>query len=457
MGCAARQLSNMTETSKYFDTVIVGLGKTGYSTARFLNRQNIRFAVTDSRKEPPMLDVMQKTFPDVPLYLGGIDDNLLLNANELLVSPGVSLKEKVIEEAIRNGVSVYGDIELFCQQINKPIAAITGSNGKSTVTTLVAEMARKAGMGVAIGGNLGTPALDLLHENEPDLYVLELSSFQLETVSSLNAAAAVVLNISEDHMDRYEDIDDYAQAKSCIYKGDGTMVINLDDPYVSGMKNMDRNIIGFTLGEPMDNSYGLRIYNKERWLVYGDKKLMPAEKLNIRGDHNIVNALAALAMGNAINLPSEVMLNALQNFSGLPHRCQFIAEINNICWYNDSKGTNVSATCAAIKGLAGSNNMILIAGGESKGADFKYLAEVAKGRLRAAIVIGKDGPLIRESIKDLVPVHKAGDMKKAVNMAAKIASAGDVVLLSPACASFDMFIDYQDRGNAFIEAVEQLK
>jgi UDP-N-acetylmuramoylalanine--D-glutamate ligase len=334
----------MTETSKYFNTVIVGLGKTGYSTARFLNKQNIRFAVTDSRKKPPMLDVMQKTFPDVPLYLGGIDNNLLLNANELLVSPGVSLKEKVIEEAIRNGVSVYGDIELFCQQINKPIAAITGSNGKSTVTTLVTEMARKAGMGVAIGGNLGTPALDLLHENEPDLYVLELSSFQLETVSSLNAAAAVVLNISEDHMDRYEDIDDYAQAKSCIYKGDGTMVINLDDPYVSGMKNMDRNIIGFTLSEPMDNSYGLRIYNKERWLVYGDKKLMPAEKLNIRGDHNIANSLAALAMGNAINLPSEVMLNALQNFSGLPHRCQFIAEINNICWYNDSKGTNVGAT-----------------------------------------------------------------------------------------------------------------
>ncbi|MEE9551552.1 MAG: UDP-N-acetylmuramoyl-L-alanine--D-glutamate ligase [Gammaproteobacteria bacterium] len=447
----------MTETSKYFDTVIVGLGKTGFSSACFLSDQNIRFAVTDSRKEPPMLESMQKKFPDVPLYLGSIDDELLLNANELLVSPGVSLHEKAIEKAIQNGARVYGDVELFCQKINTPIIAITGSNGKSTVTTLTAEMIREAGMGVAIGGNLGTPALDLLHESKPDLYVLELSSFQLETVSSLNAAAAVVLNISEDHMDRYEDMGDYATAKSHIYKGDGAMIVNLDDPYVAEMKNEGRNIIGFTLGEPSGNTYGIRVYDKERWLMKGDQKLIPAAKLCIQGDHNISNALAALALGDAISLPEKAMLNALQKYSGLPHRCQFVAEINGVAWYNDSKGTNVGATCAAIEGMAGHGNLILIAGGMSKGANFKRLAEAAKDRLRAAIVIGADGPLIKESLEDLVPVYETGDMQKAVSTAAKLATTGDVVLLSPACASFDMFIDYQDRGNAFIEAVEKLK
>ncbi len=454
---AAEKWVMNTDTKNCFDIVVVGLGKTGYSSACFLDRQNINFAVTDSRENPPMHEVMQQSLPAVPLYLGEFDNELLMNARELLISPGVSMQEPAIATAIQSGVKVYGDIEIFCRHVHTPVVAVTGSNGKSTVTTLIAEMVKAAGMNVAKGGNIGTPVLDLLKQEEPDVFVLELSSFQLETVSSLNAVAAVVLNISEDHMERYANLAEYANAKAHIYSGDGTMVINVDDEHVAAMTAVDRNSIGFTLGEPEAGQYGTRIYAGKTWLVKADEKLIAADQLRLPGKHNVANVLAALALVDAINVPREAALKILETFSGLPHRCQWVAKIKDVDWYNDSKGTNVAACCAAITGLTEKENIILIAGGEAKGADFSELVKVVEGLVRSVIVIGRDGHIIKSVLQDLLTVYEADTIESAVSTAAEIASPGDLVLLSPACASFDMFENYEARGNAFNKAVAKLK
>jgi UDP-N-acetylmuramoylalanine--D-glutamate ligase len=446
----------MAMTGKQFDTVIVGLGKTGYSCARFLAAQHVDFAITDNRAQPPMLAELQKHYPDVPLFLGRFNADVLQGAGRILISPGVSLHEPAIAIAKGSGIRICGDIELFCQNITAPVLAVTGSNGKSTVTTLIAEMARAAGLITGLGGNIGVPALDLLSEGDVDIFMLELSSFQLETVFSLNAMASVVLNVSEDHMDRYTCLDDYAAAKAHIYDGDGTMVINLDDPLVAGMSRQGRKTVGYSLGNPDAADYGVCRRGNARWLANGSEYLMPVEEVCLKGDHNIANSLAALALGDVINLPREGMLEVLRTFPGLPHRCQRIAEINGVTWYDDSKGTNTGAACAAIKGLSQNRNLILIAGGDGKGADFSNLAMVAADYLRAAVLIGRDGPKIKQVLQGIVPVYEASDMQEAVNKAAEQAMTGDIVLLSPACASFDMFEDYQARGNAFIKAVKSL-
>ena len=454
MECAEAIVVEVIETSKQFNTVVVGLGKTGFACARYLAAQGISFAVTDNRDAPPMLNEMQAALPDVPLYLGGFDESLLMSANHLLLSPGVSLQEDAIVKAIDSGVEVYGDIELFCRNISAPVIAITGSNGKSTVTTLVTEMLREANLNVVEGGNLGTPALDLLGDNEPDVYVLELSSFQLDTVSSLNAIASVVLNVSPDHMDRYEGLAEYGSAKERIYDGSGTIVFNLDDPAVASMARNQRTFIGFTLFDPASDSYGVREYDGERWIVKGDEKIILVNDLHIKGEHNIANAMAAMALAETLNCPRAAMLGVLRSFPGLEHRCQWIAEHANVKWFNDSKGTNVGATCAAIKGLAADENIVLIAGGDGKGADFSELEDVAEGRLNAAIVLGKDGPEIGNVLLNVVPVHSVDSMEMAVETAARIVRDGDIVLLSPACASLDMFENYQARGDAFVAAVK---
>ena len=436
--------------------MIVGMGKTGYSCARFLAAHNVSFAMIDSRNDPPMLELIRKEFAQVPLYTGGFDAEVLAGAEKLILSPGVSRFNPAIVAAAANGVRICGDIELFCQQASAPIVAITGSNGKSTVTTLVGEMARAAGLKAGVGGNLGTPALDLLAEGAVDIYVLELSSFQLETVASLNAAAAVVLNVSEDHMDRYRSMHDYTEAKARIYAGEGAMIINLDDPAVVSMQHRGRVTRCFTLREPQGDEYGVRSYSDGRWLVKGHEQLLPATALRMAGDHNVANALAALALGDVLKLSRKNMLNVLRTFPGLPHRCQWTGEINGVRWYNDSKGTNVGASCAAIKGLATNKNLVLIAGGEGKGADFSALAKIASTCLRAAVLIGRDGPVIKNVLQKVVPVCDAKDMDDAVMKAARLAERGDVVLLSPACASFDMFEDYRARGEAFTAAVNSL-
>ncbi|MGQ0657044.1 MAG: UDP-N-acetylmuramoyl-L-alanine--D-glutamate ligase [Chromatiales bacterium] len=436
-------------------TVVVGLGRTGLSLARFLRRQGERFAVTDSRMEPPGKSSLLAEMPEVPLSLGSYDAALLARAQRILVSPGVPLSEPPLEAARRRGAEVIGDIEIFARHVNAPVVAVTGANGKSTVTALAGEMARRAGRNVQLGGNLGTPALDLLADFSANLYVLELSSFQLETVSSLNALAAVVLNVTPDHMDRYTNLAEYAAAKRRIYRGSGTMVLNADDSRVAAMREPDRAIYWFTLAAPRsEREFGVRRNDGGRWLARGEEMLLPVEDLRIKGAHNVANALAALALGTAMELQAAAMTATLRDFGGLPHRCQWVARIESVDWFNDSKGTNVGATVAAILGLAEGRRVVLIAGGDGKGQDFAELAEAAAGRLRAAVVMGRDGPAIERALSPRVPVLRAGNMDDAVAQAAGLAARGDAVLLSPACASFDMFRDYAHRGEVFTRAVQ---
>ncbi len=439
------------------DTVIVGMGKTGLSCARYLTRSGKRFAMADTREHPPMMDIIRNEFPGIDLYPGELGEEVILQAGQIIISPGVSVNVPVLAKAKAAGIPVIGDIELFSRIATDPVIAITGSNGKSTVTTLLAEMARADGLKVAVGANLGTPALDLLTEDNVDSYILELSSFQLETVTSLNAKAAVVLNVTDDHMDRYDSLEDYAAAKARIFNGDGVIILNRDDPLVMKMQRNDRAVYTFSLGEPEGDNYGVRDYGNEDWLVKGQEKIIPRSDLKLVGNHNISNALAAIALADVMNIKRSSIIKILQGFSGLPHRCQWVAKINGVDWYNDSKGTNIGASIAAIKGLGKKGRIILIAGGDSKGADFSVLSEIAREYLCGVVLIGRDAHRIRQVLEGLVPLVDAIDMPAAVNAAKNMADSGDVVLLSPACASLDMFENYQARGEAFMNAVNELK
>ena len=449
---------------------VVGLGKTGLSCVKYLLKQNVQIIAMDSRSQPPVLAELQANFPDIKLFLGGLDSKILETVDEIVLSPGISLHEPAIAAQVKRGIPVIGDIELFVRAATAPIVAITGSNGKSTVTTLVGEMAKMAGLNVQVGGNLGTPVLELNYES--DLYVLELSSFQLETTFSLKAAAAVVLNISPDHMDRYKDLDEYTAAKKRVYENCKVAVVNRDEPYYDGKQP----IYSFGLSVPKDGQFGVL----DNYLAYGNEKLLAISDLRIKGQHQVANALAALALGMAVGLPMPAMLEALREFSGLPHRCEWIANIAGVDWYNDSKGTNVGATKAAIKGLGQDlgGKIILIAGGQGKGADFSTLTNVVKKHVRAVVLIGEDANIIAAALdnskhmslratclpkpwrrqKRSNPVIKYADsMREAVNLAKKSARSGDIVLLSPACASFDMFDNFEHRGKVFTTEVLKLQ
>ncbi len=433
-------------------TLVVGLGKTGLSVARYLSRHKVPVAVVDSREQPPGLEDLRNELPvDVALFLGGFEESAFERAERIVVSPGVSLQEPPIAAAIARGVPVIGDIELFAQVARAPVVAITGSNGKSTVTTLLSAMAQRAGRMVRTGGNIGVPALDLITDTEPDLYVLELSSFQLETTHSLSPAAAVVLNISADHMDRYSDLEAYSNAKRTIYRNAAVQVVNADDPLVSALADKDRRQLHFTLGEPAAGEFGVRDYQGTRWLARGNERIMPVSAIRMAGRHNVVNVLAALALGDAIGLEEEAMIEAINEFRGLPHRMQLVAKHEGVRWYNDSKGTNVGATLAAIDSAEGS--VVLIAGGDAKGADLEPLAVALQAKGRAVVLIGKDAVRLQAVLQDIVPVAQAADMTQAVALAAGMAQAGDSVLLSPACASTDMFRNFEERGDVFIKAV----
>ncbi|MDS4071441.1 MAG: UDP-N-acetylmuramoyl-L-alanine--D-glutamate ligase [Candidatus Competibacter sp.] len=441
-------------------TLVVGLGKSGLSAVRALKALGTAVAATDSRADPPGLAALRAEFPDVPCHLGGFDPDAFAGAARLLVSPGVSVKTPTIAAAAARGMPVWGDIELLARLTRVPVAAITGSNGKSTVTTLLGLMAEHAGARAAVGGNLGTPALDLWLRNErntgpvPELYVLELSSFQLETTYSLNARVATVLNISPDHMDRYDTLDDYIAAKRRIFRGDGTMVVNADDPAVMAMVEPGRAVLRFTLGRPNEGDFGLHREGGETWLVRGRERWIAASKLKISGDHNLANALAALAMGHALGLRREGMLAALGQFAGLAHRTTLVLEHAGVRWFDDSKGTNVGATMAAVRGLPG--RLVLIAGGDGKGQDFTPLRAALADKVRAVVLIGRDAPSIATALGDTVPLRSAADMEQAVAMAAELARPGDSVLLSPACASFDMFGGYEERGAVFVAAARRM-
>lgn len=436
-------------------TLIVGLGATGLSCARFLTRQGVEVAITDSRQQPPALADIQKELPGVALFLGGFDADAFARAERIVLSPGVSLREPLLEDAQQRGVEIIGDIELFARTAIAPVVAITGSNGKSTVTTLLGAMAGYAGRDVRVGGNLGTPALDLIRDHEPDLYVLELSSFQLETVQSLRCQAATVLNVSPDHLDRYDSIGSYARAKQQVYSAAKVQVVNRDDPRASALARGNAVTIGFGLSAPTGQDFGLLDSSAGSWIVKGDDRWLAAGDVRLPGRHNLANALAALALGDAVGLPRLAMVHVLREFQGLPHRTQWVAERRGVRWLNDSKATNVAAALAAIQGLDGP--LILIAGGQGKGADFGELAAGIGENVRAVVLLGEAADEIEQALNGSLPIERAGSMADAVGRAAAIAVAGDTVLLSPACASFDMFEGYQERGELFMRAVKELR
>lgn len=436
-------------------TLVVGLGKTGLSVARYLSRQGVSVAIVDSREQPPELEHSRSELPaDVVLFLGGFHKDAFERAEQIVISPGVSMDEPEIVAALARQVPVIGDIELFAQAARAPVIAVTGSNGKSTVVTLLSAMARRAGVDVRTGGNIGTPALDLIAEDEPALYVLELSSFQLETLYSLQPLASVVLNISHDHLDRYCDLQDYAAAKQAVYRGAALQVVNLDDALALALADEQRPRVGFTEGVPAENQYGLLEHAGETWLARGEVRIMPASGIRMAGRHNLVNALAALALGEAAGLPQTAMVETLGEFQGLPHRMQYLVEQQGVRWFNDSKGTNVGATLAAIDGIDG--KVVLIAGGDGKGADFSPLAVAMRRKGQGIVLIGKDAPLLEAVLRDVVPVMHAEDMTQAVQLAAGMAQPGDCVLLSPACASTDMYRNFEERGEVFMQAVREL-
>ena len=436
--------------------LIVGLGQTGLSCARYLATRALSVAVMDTREKPPAMSSLQQDYPQVLIKTGGLDKEWLLQADMIILSPGVDPRLPEIKAAREAGIEIVGDIELFARYADAPVVAITGSNGKSTVTTLLALMAQVAGKDARTGGNLGTPALDLLTETAPDFYILELSSFQLETVRSLNAFAAVILNVSPDHLDRYDSVDEYQQAKNNVFNGNGVMVINRDDPIVSDMVVEGRMQIGFSLHRTAGIDFGLVEKDGQRWLAEGDYPLLPVDRMKIAGTHNLANALAALALGSAMALPMPAMLCALQAFEGLPHRCRLVRELDGVRWFNDSKATNIGACMAAIEGLADTGPIVLIAGGVGKDQNFSELTDALQHAVRAAVLIGKDADRIALAVPANVEQVRAADMSDAVNKARQLAHSGDNVLLSPACASFDMFSGYAERGDCFERAVRGL-
>ena len=442
--------------------IVVGLGKSGMSLVRFLARRGVPFAVADTRMSPPELATLEAEFPQVEVRCGALDVDFLCRASELYVSPGLPLATAALREAAARGVKMSGDIDLFVRHAKAPLVAITGSNAKSTVTTLVGEMAAAAGKKVAVGGNLGTPALDLLAD-DVELYVLELSSFQLETTERLNAEVATCLNVSDDHMDRYSGMQTYHLAKHRIFRGARQVVVNRQDPLSRPLIADQVPCWSFGLDKPDFKSFGILEEDGEKYLAFQFAKLMPVRELKIRGAHNQANALAALALGHAVGLPLAPMLDTLRSFTGLPHRCQWLRERNAVTYYDDSKATNVGAALAAIDGLGAeiAGKLLLVAGGDGKGADFRPLRGAVAKYCRAVVLLGRDAELIAAALKDadgreVVPLLRVASLDEAVQRAAELAEAGDAVLLSPACASLDMFKNFEERGRLFAQAVKEL-
>ncbi len=446
------------------NVLVLGLGDTGLSAARWLKRQGARVRVADSRDAPPQWPRLRQDMPDVAAALGPFAAETFAAVDLIVASPGVPMSEPRLAAARASGVPVVGDVELFAQALADSAAkviAISGSNGKSTVTEMAGVMCRQAGLKTVVAGNIGLPVLDALLaaecDGDPQVYVLELSSFQLETTASLNAAAATVLNVSADHMDRYAGLADYAAAKARIFSGNGTQVLNRDDAHTLAMARPGRKQVSFGLDKPkLESEFGLRLHAGEPWLANGQECLLALRELPLAGLHNAANALAALALCRELEIEFGPLLAALRSFKGLPHRVEKVAEIGGVSYYDDSKGTNVGATAAALNGMT--CPVVLIAGGEGKGQDFTPLRAAVAGKARAVVLIGCDGPAIAAALAGCgVPLLAAADMDTAVRAAQHAAQAGDAVLLSPACASFDMFRNYVHRAEVFVAAIKQLE
>jgi UDP-N-acetylmuramoylalanine--D-glutamate ligase len=439
--------------------LVLGLGETGLSSLRWLAAQGARLSVADTRENPPGLDALKAELPQVTIHAGAFKAASFADVDLIVASPGVPLSEPEIQAAVQRGVSVVGDVELFAQYhpASAKVIAITGANGKTTVTTLVGEICNAAGLNTIVAGNIGLPVLEALMMETPDVYVLELSSFQLETTSNLHIDAAAMLNLSEDHMDRYASFQDYAIAKARIFYNAKLQVLNRDDAWSMMMARPKLAQVTFGLDDGgEENSYGLKQVDGDTWLCEGDKELINLQDLKIVGLHNAANALAAVALCRGIGVDYAHIIQTLYNFKGLPHRVEWVANIDDVDYYDDSKGTNVGATCAALTGLA--QKVVLIAGGDGKGQDFTPLAAAVAENASAVVLIGRDAPLIEAIlITTNVPLYQAIDLPEAVNIAKKLAKTDEAVLLSPACASFDMFKNYIHRAEVFVAAVNRLK
>ncbi len=439
--------------------LVLGMGLTGLSIARYLCSTGKKVAVADTRAVPPQLSAFE-ALPLVGIHLGAFSDTLLLSASILYVSPGIPLQTPSIQSAIEAGITLSSDIELFYQAYNGPSVAITGSNGKSTVTTLVGEMAKAAGWTVGVGGNIGTPALDLLSEGQGDaldLVVLELSSFQLELLNSVPATVSTVLNVTPDHMDRYPSFEAYKSAKHRIFSDSKALAYNLADPNTYAASLDDFRVFPYRLGSPQSDEWGTTTQNGESFLTKKGRQILPMQSLRLQGRHNWQNALAAMALAEAVSIPEEACIEALKQFSGLEHRCEWVAERNGVHFINDSKGTNVDATLAALEGIGRqyAGKLFWIAGGQGKGADFSLLQDSVQQFVNQAWFIGEAKQQLQDSFSG-VAMHSVEDLEAAVKGAYAVAEPGDRILLSPACASFDQFENYAARGRAFKTIVNVL-
>ncbi|MDB5985386.1 MAG: UDP-N-acetylmuramoyl-L-alanine--D-glutamate ligase [Nevskia sp.] len=435
------------------EILVVGLGKSGAATVRYLAREGARLTLTDSRAAPPGIDELRTAVPAAQIHLGAFAAAAPLSQYAFAVlSPGVPLDDAFVEQLRAAKVEILGDIELFARAAQAPVIGITGSNGKSTVTTLVGAMAQAAGVRVAVGGNLGTPALDLLDDSR-ELYVLELSSFQLETTESLKLVAATILNISPDHLDRHGSLSRYIAAKARIYAHAQTAVVNRDDHATHMQTHTARRVVSFGVDAPASGHYGLIERDKQTWLAAGSAPCLSLSALKLQGMHNVANALAALALADAAGIDRAGSLQALTEFKGLPHRCEWVADIGGVTWINDSKGTNVGATLAALQGLSGP--LVWLGGGQGKGQDFTALRAPLLAKARAAILFGEDAARIETELGRGIQVQRVADLGSAAALARRLAQPGDRVLLSPACASLDQFRNYEDRGAQFRALAQQ--
>lgn len=441
--------------------LMLGLGESGLAMAKWLSRQGARLRVADSRQPPPHLSQLQRLAPQATVHAGPFAESLADGVDLIAISPGVPLDEPLVRSALARQVPVVSEIELFCWAVrrltpNAKIVAITGSNGKTTTTALTGALCQAAGLATGVAGNISPAALDALMDADdngalPALWVLELSSFQLDTTYSLAADAATLLNVSEDHLDRYASFDDYAASKLRVFQGDGVLVLNRDDRRSLCAARNGRRVITFGLGPaPRAEDYGLRA----GWLCRGEERLLALSDLRLVGKHNAANALAALALCEAIGIAPQGVLPALAAFSGLAHRVEWVTQLAGVDYYDDSKGTNVGATLAALQGLG--RPVAIILGGEGKGQDFSPLHSAVAAHARAVALIGRDAPLLRAALAGCeVPLHDCADMVEAVGWCAAQARPGDAVLLSPACASMDMYRNYAHRAEAFVSAIRQ--
>jgi UDP-N-acetylmuramoylalanine--D-glutamate ligase len=453
--------------------LVLGLGETGLSMARWIAREGGTVRVADTRAAPPALAALRAALPQAPVTTGPFVPALLDGVDLVAASPGVPLADPVVATARARGLEVVGDVELFARFVaangGARVIAISGTNGKSTVTALAGAMCRAAGVDCEVAGNISPAVLTALTARLdsgrlPEAWVLELSSFQLETTAALRPDAATVLNVSADHLDRYASLASYAAAKARIFAGGGVQVLNRDDPASMAMRLAGRRAVTFGLNPAPDHDdFGLLKVFGERWLAMGATPLMPVRDMRIAGLHNAANALAAAALCRAIGLALAPLTDALRTFPGLPHRVERIGEIGGVTFYDDSKGTNVGSTVAALSGLSRQLNgsggkVVLIAGGDGKQQDFAPLAGAVAGAARAVVLIGRDAPSIERALASTgTPIERAASMQDAVARAFDAARAGDVVLLSPACASFDMFANYHQRGEVFCAAVKELQ